>query len=244
MLLEVREVDTFYGDSQALNGASFAVAPGQQVGILGRNGMGKTTLVHTVMGFLRPRRGEILFDGHKISGSAPEKIARRGVTLVPQGRRVFGSLTVGETLRIAYQKRGAEPWTVEQVCERLPILGERWNQPAGLMSGGQRQMLALGRALVGNGQLVLMDEPSEGLDQHHLAMVVETVQELRRRGTAVVVVEQKLRFVLDLVDSLHIMVRGHFVESFSSADVRGNPVPVLRALGFTGGDAVSTIRPS
>jgi branched-chain amino acid transport system ATP-binding protein len=105
-------------------------------------------------------------------------------------------------------------------------------------------MLALGRALVGNGQLVLMDEPSEGLDQHHLALVVETVHELRRRGTAVVVVEQKLRFALDLVDSLHIMVRGHFVESFSSADVRSNPAPVLRALGFTGSDAVSTVRPS
>ncbi|TFV83101.1 ABC transporter ATP-binding protein [Blastococcus sp. CT_GayMR20] len=244
MLLEVRDVDTFYGDSQVLNGAAFAVAPGQQVGILGRNGMGKTTLVHTIMGFLRPRQGEILFDGHRISGSAPEKIARRGVTLVPQGRRVFGSLTVGETLQIAYRKRGAQPWTVKEVCERLPILGDRWNQQAGLMSGGQRQMLALGRALVGNGQLVLMDEPSEGLDQHHLAMVVETVHELRRRGTAVVVVEQKLRFVLDLVDSVHIMVRGQFVESFSSADVRGDPAPVLRALGFTGRDAVATIRPS
>ncbi len=244
MLLEVRDVDTFYGDSQALNGAAFAVAPGQQVGILGRNGMGKSTLVHTVMGFLRPRRGEILLDGHKISGAAPERIARHGVTLVPQGRRVFASLTVGETLQIAYRQRGDEPWTVEQVCERLPILGERWNQQAGLMSGGQRQMLALGRALVGNGRLVLMDEPSEGLDQHHLAMVVETVHELRRRGTAVVVVEQKLRFVLDLVDSLHIMVRGHFVDSFSSTDVRSDPTPVLRALGFTGGNSVSTGGPS
>ncbi|WRL67213.1 ATP-binding cassette domain-containing protein [Blastococcus brunescens] len=184
------------------------------------------------------------FDGRGISGSPPEKIARRGVTLVPQGRRVFGSLTVGETLRVSYQQRGAEPWTVDEVCQRLPILGERWNQQAGLMSGGQRQMLALGRALVGNGRLVMMDEPSEGLDQHHLALVVETVHELRRRGTAVVVVEQKLRFVLDLVDSLHIMVRGQFVESFSSADVRGNPAPVLRALGFAGGDAATTNRPS
>jgi branched-chain amino acid transport system ATP-binding protein len=244
MLLEVRDVDTFYGDSQALNGASFAVEAGQQVGILGRNGMGKTTLVHTVMGFLRPRSGEILFEGHRISGSAPEKISRRGITLVPQGRRVFGSLTVGETLRIAYRRRGDEPFTVEEVCDRLPILGQRWNQQAGLMSGGQRQMLALGRALVGNGRLVLMDEPSEGLDQHHLAMVVDTVHDLRRRGTAVVVVEQKLRFALDLVDSLKVMVRGHFVDSFSSADVRRDPAPVLEALGFTGSDAMTAPGPA
>lgn len=233
MLLDVRELDTYYGASQALNGASFSVAAGEQVGILGRNGMGKTTLVHTIMGFLRPKRGEIQFDGRRISGAAPESIARRGISIVPQGRRIFGSLTVGETLQIAYRRRGDHPWTVDDVCGRLPILGERWNQQAGLMSGGQRQMLALGRAIVGNGRLVLMDEPSEGLDQHHLALVVETVRELRERGTAVVVVEQKLRFAMDLVDTLHIMVRGHFVESFQSADVRQDPGPVLRALGFS-----------
>ncbi len=233
MLLDVREVDTYYGASQVLNGASFSVAPGEQVGILGRNGMGKTTLVHTIMGFLRPKRGEIQFDGSRISGATPESIARRGIGIVPQGRRIFGSLTVGENLEIAQRRRGDQPWTVEEVCDRLPILGERWDQQAGLLSGGQRQMLALGRAIVGNGRLVLMDEPSEGLDQHHLALVVETVHELRRRGTAVVVVEQKLRFAMDLVDTLHVMVRGHFVESFQSSDVRQDPGPVLRALGFS-----------
>lgn len=242
MLLDVREVDTYYGASQALNGASFSVAAGEQLGILGRNGMGKTTLVHTIMGFLRPKRGEIQFDGHRISGATPESIARQGISIVPQGRRIFGSLTVGENLQIAQRRRGEQPWTVEEVCERLPILGERWNQQAGLMSGGQRQMLALGRAIVGNGRLVLMDEPSEGLDQHHLALVVETVRELRRRGTAVVVVEQKLKFAMDLVDTLHIMVRGHFTESFQSSDVRRDPGPVLRALGFS--DTMRSTRPA
>ncbi len=237
MLLEVQEVDTFYGASQALNSASFSVQAGEQIGILGRNGMGKSTLVHTIMGFLRPRRGEIVFDGHKISGASPESIFARGVTIVPQGRRVFGSLTVGENLQIARRARGSGDWTVDEVCDRLPILRQRWDQPAGLLSGGQQQMLALGRAVVGNGRLVLMDEPSEGLDQHYLALVVETVHELRRRGTAVVVVEQKLRFALDLVDSLHVMVRGHFVDTFAAEDVRRDPAAVLRGLGFGGNDA-------
>ncbi len=237
MLLEVRDVDAFYGDSQALHGATLSVAEGEQIGVIGRNGMGKTTLCHTIMGFLRPRRGQITFNGKDIAGAAPEAISRLGVTLVPQGRRVFGSLTVGENLQVSQQVRGTDDWTADDVCQRLPILGDRWNQPAGLLSGGQQQMLALGRAIVGNGSLLLMDEPSEGLDQHHLALVIETVHELRRRGTAVIVVEQKLRFAIDLVDRMHIMVRGAFVDSVTTDEVRRDPDVVLRGLGFSAASA-------
>lgn len=237
MLLEVRGVDTFYGDSQALHGASLDVDEGEQLGVIGRNGMGKTTLVHTIMGFLKPRTGEILLNGKNIAGSPPEVISSEGVTLVPQGRRVFSSLTVAENLKVSQRRGASGDWTVDEVCERLPILGERWNQAAGSLSGGQQQMLSLGRAIVGNGRLILMDEPSEGLDQHHLKLVVDTIHELRRRGTAVVVVEQKLRFALDLVDTVHIMVRGSFVESVSAADVRRDPDVVMRGLGFSSANA-------
>ena len=233
MLLECKDIDTFYGDSQVLNGTSLNIDEGEHVGIIGRNGMGKTTLVHTLMGLLSPRSGSIRFKGREISGAAPERVARAGITLVPQGRRVFGSLTVGENLEISFRAAGVEGWKVDDVCDRLPILRDRWNQAAGLMSGGQQQMLALGRALVGNGQLILMDEPSEGLDQHHLALVVDVVDELQRRGTAVLVVEQKLRFLLDMVETLRVMVRGQFVQTVDSAAVRADPDLVMKGLGFS-----------
>jgi branched-chain amino acid transport system ATP-binding protein len=231
-LLECEGLDTYYGDSQVLHGTSLSIGPGEHVGVIGRNGMGKSTLVYTIMGMVRARRGRIVFRGTDLSGAAPEKVAAAGITLVPQGRRVFGSLSVGENLRVSHVDRGAGGWTVDEVCDRLPILRDRWSQPAGQMSGGQQQMLALGRALVGNGDLVLMDEPSEGLDQHHLALVVDVVQELRRRGTAVLVVEQKLRFALDMVDELHVMVRGQFVKTVSTEQARLDPSVLMEGLGF------------
>jgi branched-chain amino acid transport system ATP-binding protein len=237
MLLECKGLDTFYGDSQVLHEASLQIGEGEHLGVIGRNGMGKSTLVHTIMGMVRPRRGAVLLDGKDLAGQAPERIVAAGITLVPQGRRVFGSLTVGENLRVSHLDRGEGSWNVDEVCDRLPILGERWNQPSGLMSGGQQQMLALGRALVGNGRLILMDEPSEGLDQHHLALVVDVVQELRRRGTAVLVVEQKLRFVLDMVDQLSVMVRGQFVQHVEAESVRADPSAVMAGLGFGSGTA-------
>jgi branched-chain amino acid transport system ATP-binding protein len=232
MLLECKDLDAYYGDSQVLHGTSLSIGPSEHVGIIGRNGMGKSTLVHTIMGMLRPRRGSVLYQGKELAGAAPEKIAAAGITLVPQGRRVFGSLSVGENLRVSHIDRGVDGWTVDEVCDRLPILRDRWSQLAGQMSGGQQQMLALGRALVGNGELVLMDEPSEGLDQHHLALVIDVVQELRRRGTAVLVVEQKLRFALDMVDELHVMVRGQFVRTVSTEDARKDPSLLMEGLGF------------
>ncbi|MCW2851879.1 MAG: transporter ATP-binding protein, partial [Nocardioides sp.] len=153
MLLECKDLDAYYGDSQVLHGTSLSIGPSEHVGIIGRNGMGKSTLVHTIMGMLRPRRGSVLYQGKELAGAAPEKIAAAGITLVPQGRRVFGSLSVGENLRVSHIDRGVDGWTVDEVCDRLPILRDRWSQLAGQMSGGQQQMLALGRALVGNGEL-------------------------------------------------------------------------------------------
>lgn len=233
MLFECEDLETFYGDSQVLDGASLKIDEGQHIGIIGRNGMGKTTFVYTLMGMVHPRRGSIKFRGVQIAGAAPESVAKAGITLVPQGRRVFRSLSVLENLQVAFRAVGSDGWTVDDVCDRLPILGERLTQPAGVMSGGQQQMLALGRALVGNGQLILMDEPSEGLDQHHLALVIDIVAELRRRGTAVLIVEQKLRFVLDMVDTLHVMSRGQFVQTVDSQTARKNPETVMEGMGFT-----------
>ena len=231
-LLECEGLDTYYGDSQVLHDTSLSIGPGEHIGVIGRNGMGTSTLVYTIMGIVRARRGRVVFNGKDLTGAAPEKVAAAGITLVPQGRRVFGSLSVGENLRVSHIDRGSDGWTVDQVCDRLPILRDRWSQPARQMSGGQQQMLALGRALVGNGDLVLMDEPSEGLDQHHLALVVDVVHELRRRGTAVLVVEQKLRFALDMVDQLNVMVRGQFVQTISTEQARTNPSVLMEGLGF------------
>ncbi|MGI8575803.1 MAG: ABC transporter ATP-binding protein [Egibacteraceae bacterium] len=137
---------------------------GELVGLLGRNGMGKTTLVHTIAGFLTPTRGTIRIDGRDVTHRPAERISDEGVTLVPQGHRVFPTLTVGENLTVALRTRGDEPWSIDDLCDRFPVLAQRWEQRAGSLSGGQQQVLAIARALVGNGRPVVMDEPAEGLD--------------------------------------------------------------------------------
>ena len=231
-MLAVREVHTFYGSSHVLQGISLDVAEGEVLGILGRNGMGKTTLVHTLTGLLRPRRGSITFGGREIAGSPAERIARAGMTLVPQGHRVFPSLTVREHLRIASRpaRGNGRSWTDDEVVQRFPVLRERWNVLAGLLSGGQQQMLALARALVGNGRLIVMDEPTEGLDPHTVAAVSEVMDGIRRRGTSAILVEQKVEFALRRVDRAIILSRGMVVHEATDPEALRNDTRTLSRL--------------
>jgi branched-chain amino acid transport system ATP-binding protein len=230
--LAVSGVDTFYGDSHVLHGVGFALQPGRLLGLLGRNGAGKTTCMATIMGFLRPRRGEIALFGEPVAGLAPEAIARKGICLVPQGRRVFRSLTVAENLMVAAQKRAeGGAWSVDRVFALFPRLKERHAQVAGSLSGGEQQMLAIGRALMGNPRVLLMDEPSEGLAPQIVAEVGRTIAQLKAEGLSIVLVEQNIKLVLDLADDVVIINTGAVVFKGEAKTLKLDDAVVSQHLG-------------
>ncbi len=229
--LAVSNVDTFYGDSHVLHGVGFALQPGRLLGLLGRNGAGKTTCMATIMGFLRPRRGAIALFGEEVAGLAPETIARKGICLVPQGRRVFRSLTVAENLMVAAQTRATGNWTIDRVFALFPRLKERHAQVAGSLSGGEQQMLAIGRALMGNPRVLLMDEPSEGLAPQIVAEVGRTIAQLKAEGLSIVLVEQNIKLTLDLADDVVIVNTGAVVFNGTAAETRTNDRIIAQHLG-------------
>jgi branched-chain amino acid transport system ATP-binding protein len=229
--LSVSNIDTFYGDSHVLHGIGFALQPGHLLGLLGRNGAGKTTCMATIMGFLKPRRGSIALSGEEVAGLAPEAIARKGICLVPQGRRVFRSLTVRENLEVARQTRQNGAWTIERVFALFPRLKERHTQVAGSLSGGEQQMLAIGRALMGNPRVLLMDEPSEGLAPQIVAEVGRTIAQLKAEGLSIVLVEQNIKLTLDLADEVVIVNTGRIVFSGTAAEVRTDEKRIAQHLG-------------
>jgi branched-chain amino acid transport system ATP-binding protein len=229
--LAVSGVDTFYGDSHVLHGVGFALQPGRLLGLLGRNGAGKTTCMATIMGFLRPRRGEIALFGEPVAGLAPEAIARKGICLVPQGRRVFRSLTVAENLMVAAQKRADGAWSADRVFVLFPRLKERHAQVAGSLSGGEQQMLAIGRALMGNPRVLLMDEPSEGLAPQIVAEVGRTIAQLKAEGLSIVLVEQNIKLTLDLADDVVIVNTGAVVFNGTAAETKANQAVIAQHLG-------------
>jgi branched-chain amino acid transport system ATP-binding protein len=232
--LAVAGIDTYYGDSHVLHGVSFALAPSRLLGLLGRNGAGKTTCMSTIMGFLVPRRGEISLYGEPIAALSPDVIARKGVCLVPQGRRMFRSLTVRENLMVAAQSRrngSRDSWSVERVFRLFPRLAERHAQLAGSLSGGEQQMLAVGRALMGNPRVLLMDEPSEGLAPQLVAEVGRTIAQLKAEGQSIVLVEQNIRLTLDLADDIVIINTGRVVFSGSADQIRLDDAIVSQHLG-------------
>lgn len=209
MALTAESLESYYGPVQALHGASIEVPQGSVVALLGRNGMGKSTLLHSIAGMVSPRRGRVEVDGETITGLAPERVYRHGVSLMPQGHRVFRSLNVVENLEIGYRKSDADgAWTIDQVYEYLPVLADRGKQMGGTLSGGEQQMLTLGRTLLMNGRYVMLDEPVEGLAPAITEVVGEVVRELRRRGCGVLLVEQRLEFALRLADQVYVMSRG------------------------------------
>jgi branched-chain amino acid transport system ATP-binding protein len=229
--LSIRDVDTYYGDSHVLHGIGFALQAGRLLGLLGRNGAGKTTCMATIMGFLRPRRGTIALFGENVAGLVPEAIARKGICLVPQGRRVFRSLTVRENLDVAAQKREGNAWSADRVFALFPRLKERHAQDAGSLSGGEQQMLAIGRALMGNPRVLLMDEPSEGLAPQIVAEVGRTIAQLKAEGLSIVLVEQNIKLTLDLADDVVIVNTGAVVFSGTAAETRTNDKVIAQHLG-------------
>jgi branched-chain amino acid transport system ATP-binding protein len=236
--LAVRDIDAFYGDSHVLHGIGFALRSGRLLGLLGRNGAGKTTCMSTIMGFLRPRRGTIGLFGEEVAGLAPETIARKGICLVPQGRRVFRSLDVRENLIVAAQRADragragrAAAWSLDRVYALFPRLKERTRQAAGLLSGGEQQMLAIGRALMGNPRVLLMDEPSEGLAPQLVAEVGRTIAQLKAEGQSIVLVEQNIKLTLDLADDVVIINTGAVVFAGTTAETRANQGMIAQHLG-------------
>jgi branched-chain amino acid transport system ATP-binding protein len=233
--LALADIDAFYGDSHVLHGVSFRCGPGRLLGLLGRNGAGKTTSMNVTIGLLPPRRGTVSVYGIPLAGRSPEAIAAAGVALVPQGRRVFRSLSVRENLLVAARKPrpGLSPgWTVETVFEAFPRLAERRNQYAGTLSGGEQQMLAIGRALVSNPRVLLLDEPSEGLAPQIVAEVMSTIRRLKERGLSIVLVEQNAKIVFDLADDIVILNTGRVVVDMPAAELKKSGLDLHQHLGI------------
>lgn len=231
--LSLTNVHAFYGDSHILHGVSFSLQPGCVLALLGRNGAGKTTCISTIIGFLKPRGGEIRLNGESIEGLSPERISRLGIGLVPQGRRIFPSLTVRENLVVAQQREGttAKPWNEERIYAMFPRLRERHSQFAGTLSGGELQMLAIGRALMGNPQVLLLDEPSEGLAPLIVAEVGRTIRLLKEEGQSIVLVEQNLQLALGVADQAVILNTGRCVFAGNASDILNNEDLIAQNLG-------------
>ena len=231
--LALEGIDAFYGDSHILQDVSFRLRAGTLLGLLGRNGAGKTTCMNVAVGLLPPRRGEVAVYGTSVAGSAPEEIAAAGVSLVPQGRRIFRSLTVRENLAVAARRSsGADAWTVETVFEAFPRLRERSSQIASYLSGGEQQMLAIGRALMMNPRVLLMDEPSEGLAPQIVADVMATIRSLKERGLSIVLVEQNPKLVFDIADDIVILNSGRVAVSGSAAELQRRGIDLHQHLGI------------
>ena len=231
--LAVEGIETLYGESHVLHGVSFTLRAGHVLALLGRNGAGKTTCIHSIIGFVPPRTGVIRLYGEPIARLAPETISRKGVGFVPQGRRVFPTLTVRENLLVARQERArtSAPWTVERVFELFPRLAERTGQAAGSLSGGEQQMLAIGRALMGNPRVLLMDEPSEGLAPLIVAEVGRTIARLKADGQSILLVEQNTRLAFELADEVVMLNTGRVVFAGSVGEVKGNGELITQHLG-------------
>jgi ABC-type branched-chain amino acid transport systems, ATPase component len=231
--LRLTNVHAFYGDSHILHGVSFSLPPGGVLALLGRNGAGKTTCISAIIGFLTPRSGEIRLFGEAIEGLSPERISRLGIGLVPQGRRIFSSLSVRENLTVAQQRESTtgNPWNVERIYALFPRLRERHTQYAGTLSGGEQQMLAIGRALMGNPRVLLLDEPSEGLAPLIVADVGRTIKRLKEEGQSIVLVEQNIQLALDVADQAVILNTGRCVFAGMASEILNDEDLIAQNLG-------------
>jgi branched-chain amino acid transport system ATP-binding protein len=231
--LSLTDVHAFYGDSHILHGVSFSLRPGGVLALLGRNGAGKTTCISTIIGFLQPRQGDIRLFGESIAGLSPERISQLGIGLVPQGRRIFSSLTVRENLVVAQQRESTtgKPWNVDRIFDMFPRLRERHGQFAGTLSGGEQQMLAIGRALMGNPRVLLLDEPSEGLAPLIVAEVDQTIRRLKQEGQSIILVEQNLKLALEIADQAVVLNTGRCVFSGDAGDLINNEDLIAQNLG-------------
>jgi branched-chain amino acid transport system ATP-binding protein len=234
--LRLGEIDAFYGDSHVLQKVSFELGEGRLLGLLGRNGAGKSTCMNVSVGLVPPRAGTVEVFGSPVTRLPPEMVAARGVALVPQGRRVFKSLTVRENLMVAaragFAGRRHAPWTAATVFAMFPRLAERRAQLAGHLSGGEQQMLAIGRALMSNPRVLLMDEPSEGLAPQIVAEVVATIRKLKEGGLSIVLVEQSPKLVFDIADDIVILNSGRVAVVSTAAALKTDGVDLRQHLGI------------
>jgi branched-chain amino acid transport system ATP-binding protein len=233
-MLEVSGLHCYYGDAHVLQGISLTVAAGEIVAVLGRNGMGKTTTIRSIMNLRQPivRRGEVRFQGEKLNDLRPHEIAKRKIGLVPQGRRLFKSLTVAEHLTMIKPASAKQGWTLSRVLETFPRLAERRDHRGGQLSGGERQMLAVGRALMIDPRLILMDEPSEGLSPvmvRHLEAVIDV---LRKEGLGILLVEQNLYSALALADRIYLIEGGRMVHEGTAASLQSDMGSLEKYLGI------------
>jgi len=233
-MLDVRNVETFYGSSYVLQGVSLEVADRSLVALLGRNGVGKTTLVRSITGLTPAASGSILLDGVEISATPTHLISRMGVGLVPQGRMMFPTLTVEENLTIGVRPSHQGDWTLDRAWVLFPNLAARRKNRASQLSGGEQQMLAIGRALMTNPRLLLLDEPSEGLAPMLVRQVAEAIQRLRAEGMSILLVEQNVRLALELADKVYIMTKGRIVYEGLPDDLANDEQTKEQQLGIGG----------
>jgi branched-chain amino acid transport system ATP-binding protein len=244
-VLTVSEIHTYYGDSYVLQGVSLTLSKGQIVAILGRNGMGKTTLIRSVAGLTPPRAGEIFYRGRSLRGKPPYAIAQDGIAIVPQGRRIFRSLSVRENLllptsvlarsrRPPAKSHSGQRWDFDEVLREFPQLAERIDHPGAALSGGEQQMLAIGRALMADPELILMDEPSEGLSPRLVLHVREIMRRLRERGHAILLVEQNLELAMSVADQIYVLSSGRFVFQGTAAALANEMQVLDQHLGVSG----------
>jgi len=232
-LIEARAVHTYYGSSHVLRGVDFSVARGESVGLFGRNGMGKTTLLRTLLGHVAPRRGEIRVQGREMTGAKPERVARAGIAYVPEGRGIFPNLSVRENLIMAARPgmQGERAWTLERVLASFPRLGERLKHRGDELSGGEQQMLSIGRALLTNPDLLMLDEATEGLAPLVAREIWRVIATLRDAGVASVLVDRNVGAVLAHADRAVILVKGEIVADLPSAELRSRAELLHRHLG-------------
>ena len=221
-LLQVEDMHTAYGLSQVLFGISLTVGAGECVALLGRNGVGKTTTMRSIMGLTPPSRGRVLWRGHDIRGKAPHDIAKRGIGFVPEDRRVFAELTVWENLDVAARSTRAGGFTTERVYALFPKLRELRDRQGGFLSGGEQQMLTIGRTLMGNPELLLLDEPSEGLAPLVVDHLQEQIARLKADGLTILLAEQNVEFSLDLADRVYILEKGVIRYTGTARDLRAD----------------------
>ena len=229
--LQLENIDALYGDSHVLHGVSLTLKPGHVLALLGRNGAGKTTCMNVIIGFLPARQGTVHLFGEPIGRLSPEAVSRKGIGLVPQGRRLFPTLTVKENLAVAFQERKATSWGLERVFDLFPALKSRAAQHAGSLSGGEQQMLAIGRALMGNPRVLLMDEPSEGLAPLIVAEVGRTIARLKAEGQSILLVEQNMKLAMDLADDVAVLNTGRIAFAGDAAAARQNEALITQNLG-------------
>ena len=229
MLLEVKDLNTYYGDSHALQDMSLNVKDGEVVALLGRNGMGKTTTMKSIMGLLKPKSGTVVFQGKDITGFAPYKVARAGIGYVPEERRIFPNLPVLDNLKMGikhgkeFQIGGQNKWTFERIYKHFPFMKERSNQKGALLSGGEQQMLTIARTLMGNPQLLMVDEPTEGLAPVMVEEVRDVLADISKTGVSILLIEHNLKVALHLANRVYLMGKAHLGFTGTVEELEANP---------------------